>query len=178
MNKTIIIAAVASNGVMGNTQTNDLPWPRIMGDMTYFKDETTRILDTIVMMGGKTYLSIPDMHRPLPDRQNVVISRTMREEDFTGIRIVKSIDDAMLFAKLYAPAESNIFVAGGGTIYQQTMEQNRADELWITHILQAFEGDVFFPSIDENIWECYHKFDTKETKSGLQYYFARYKKKQ
>lgn len=175
MNKIIGIAAVASNGVIGSTITNDLLW-KIPEDMQRFKSLTTRKPRTPIIMGSKTYLSIPPQYRPLPDRINIVVTSKGKTEELMDVVVADSINMAIEVADYHA-VDCDIFVAGGGTIYAQAMELKLYDELEITHVLKDFEGDVFFPAIDLDIWKEADKSDIKETKGGLQYYFARYVKK-
>ncbi|TVY02270.1 dihydrofolate reductase [Cohnella terricola] len=131
-----LIAAVASNGVIG--KDNDLIW-RLPADMQYFKKHT---LGKIVLMGRKTFESLG---RPLKDRTNVVLSRTL-EEAPEGCELVRSIPEAL---ERYGRDE--LMVIGGAEIYKQTLEF--ADRLQLTEIDQAFEGDTYFPNFDRKQWK-------------------------
>lgn len=175
MNKIIGISAVASNGVIGSTITNDLLW-RIPEDMKRFKELTTRYKRTPIIIGSKTYFSFPPPFRPLPDRINIVVTKQGKTDELMDVVVADSIQMAIEVAR-YHVVDSDIFIAGGGTIYAQAMDLDLYDELEITHVLKDFEGDVFFPAIDPNIWEVAEQSEVKETKAGLQYYFARYIKK-
>jgi len=131
-----LIAAVASNGVIG--KDNDLIW-RLPADMQYFKKHT---LGKTVLMGRKTFESL---RRPLKDRINVVLSRTL-EEAPKGCELVRSIPEAL---ERYGRDE--LMVIGGAEIYKQALEF--ADRLRLTEIDQAFEGDTYFPSFDRTQWK-------------------------
>lgn len=130
-----LIAAVADNGAIG--LNNRLLW-KLPADMAYFKAQT---IGKTVVMGRKTFESFP---RPLPDRLNVIVSRTM-EEAPEGCRIVRSLDAAL---KEYGSGD--LMVAGGAEIYKQALPH--ADRLLITEVHRSFEGDTFFPKIDPADW--------------------------
>jgi dihydrofolate reductase len=130
-----LIAAVASNGVIGTD--NDLPW-RLPADMKYFKLYTS---GKPILMGRKTFEALG---RPLKDRTNVILSRTL-EEAPEGCVIVRSIPEA-----LEKFGSDELMVIGGADIYEQTLKI--ADKLLLTEIGQPFEGDTYFPSFDPKEW--------------------------
>lgn len=114
----------------------------IKPDLQYFK-RTTK--NHIIIMGKKTFLSLPN--GPLKYRDNIVITR---DDDFTheGITIAKSIEESIELAnKIKGDTEKKIFVVGGASIYNQFMPL--ADTLYITHIFEDFEADVYFPNISK-----------------------------
>lgn len=84
-----VIVAMDRNGIIGNSATNGLPWPRFPADMARFKKLTT---DQIVIMGRKTWDSIPEKFRPLPERYNFIVSRD-RSLCWEGQRLVKFVPD-------------------------------------------------------------------------------------
>ena len=157
-----IIAAIGNNNVLG--KDNQLLW-HLPKDLKHFKSLTEH---HPVIMGRKTYESIG---KPLPNRTNIVISR--KENWFQeGILIVSSIKEAIKFAK---KIDENIFIIGGGNIYEQTMDF--ADRLEITQVKADFEADTFFPKINEKIWmktreECHEKDD----KNNYDFCFQTYEK--
>ena len=114
----------------------------IPADMKFFR-ETTK--NSTVVMGRKTWDSFPK--RPLPNRVNCVISRSVRELD--GAQVFGSVEDFLKYAE---SVEGKIFVIGGGEIYRQLLPY--CDEAFITSIYECFGGDVFFTDLehDEN-WE-------------------------
>jgi dihydrofolate reductase len=134
-----LIAALAANRVIGRGDT--LPW-RLPADLKRFKRLTT---GHPLILGRKTYESVG---RPLPERTNIVVTR---QEGYAppGVRVVRSIDEA-LAAAAHAPGADEVFVAGGGEIYRQTLPI--ADRLHLTHIEETFPGDVYFPELDETQW--------------------------
>jgi dihydrofolate reductase len=146
---TIVVAMGQKNEIGFE---NQLLW-HLPKDLKHFKELT---FGHPIIMGRKTYESIG---KPLPNRTNIVVSRKANwfEE---GILIVGSIKEAIKFAK---KIDENIFVIGGGNIYEQTI--NLADKLVITSVKTDLKADTFFPKIDEKIWqkteEICHEKDEK-----------------
>ncbi len=135
-----IIAAAAENNCIG--KNNKIPW-NIPEDFQYFKKMT---LGKTCVMGLATFESILGyLGKPLPGRQNVVISSKEYSAP-EGVRVFHSLDEA--FEKLQS---EDVFICGGASIYRQTID--RVDTLYITHIHQSPEGDTFFPEINKNIWK-------------------------
>ena len=132
-----IIAAVSENNVIG--MEGEIPW-KISEDMKRFKRLT---LGCPVIMGRKTYESIPLKFRPLPDRENIVLtSDESYSED--GIIIAHSLDHALMKALNFHP---QIFIAGGGRVYADAMPL--ATRLELTLVEGQFKGDTFFPEYSE-----------------------------
>ena len=123
-----IIVAVAQNGIIGGS--NNLLW-HISEDLRNFKRVTS---GHPVIMGRKTFESLG---KPLPNRENVVITRSTTP--IPGCRIAHSIEEAI------APysEEEEVFIIGGGEIYKATLAI--ADKLYITRVLHDYEGDTSFP---------------------------------
>lgn len=133
-----MIVAHADNRIIG--KDNDMPW-HLPADLAYFKKTT---LGKPVIMGRKTYDSIG---RPLPGRQNIVISRD-ESLNIEGVEVVQSVEQALAVAS----GVDEIMVIGGGAIYAHCMP--KADKLYITHIDAKIDGDTQFPDYDlENEWQ-------------------------
>ena len=135
--KISLVVAVADNLAIG--REGNLLW-RLPKDMQYFKEVTW---GHHVLMGRKTWESIPSKYRPLPGRVNVVISRS---NDFVaeGCKVVKSVEEGIEFARL--SGELELMVIGGGEIYRQTLIM--ADKIYLTKVHHTFiDADVFFPEI-------------------------------
>jgi dihydrofolate reductase len=139
-----LIVAVAENNVIG--KDNDLIW-HLPKDMAFFKETT---LNHYVVTGRKNYESIPPKYRPLKGRTNVVVTR---QQDYSeeGCLVVHSIEDGIELAKVNG--ESECFIIGGGQIYKSVLEKGLVNRLYITHILESFKGDTFFPTLNEGEWE-------------------------
>lgn len=131
-----MIVATANNRIIG--KDNDMPW-HLPADLAYFKKTT---LGKPIIMGRKTYESIG---RPLPGRQNIVISRDINY-NAEGVNTVTSVDAALALVK----GTEEVMVIGGGAIYKHCLPA--ADRLYITHIDAEIEGDTQFPSYDTDIW--------------------------
>jgi dihydrofolate reductase len=128
-----IVAAVARGGVIG--QGNAIPW-RLPEDLARFRALTT---GHPVVMGRRTWDSLPDRYRPLPGRRNLVVTRDP-DWHVEGAEPAGSLDEAL---RLVEPAP-RIFVIGGGELYAAALPL--ADELLLTEIEDDFEGDTLFPS--------------------------------
>jgi len=128
----VLIAAVAHDGVIGGD--NRLLW-HLPEDMKHFRTATA---GAPVIMGRKTWDSLPDRFRPLPGRHNIVLSR---QPGFlpAGATVVGGLDQAL--AK--AGAAPRVYVIGGEQVYREALPL--ADELLLTEIDQAFAGDAHFP---------------------------------
>lgn len=137
--KISMIAAMAKDRVIGND--NQMPW-HLPADFAWFKRCT---LGKPVIMGRKTYDSIG---RPLPGRQNIVISRdpTLKIE---GVDCVTSIDRAIQLVSDH----KELMIIGGGSIYQACLEI--ANCLYLTYIDLDVEGDTRFPDWGEGWKEIY-----------------------
>ncbi len=128
----VLIAAVAHNGVIGNG--NQLLW-HLPEDMKFFRKTTS---GHPVLMGRKTWESLPPRFRPLPCRRNIVITRNASFEA-TGAELAGSLDAAL--ARL-ADVDT-VFVIGGAEVYAQALP--RAQSMWLTQIDRDFDGDARFP---------------------------------
>jgi len=124
---------------------NSLPWPRIPGDMKHFKRLTER---WPVIMGRKTWESIPEEFRPLSNRTNIVITRKPDDMVDFGARFCNDIRAALKGEKHW----NKIFIIGGGSVYEWALEEDIVDTMWITNINGDFPGDVKFPKVDWNQW--------------------------
>ena len=131
----IIIAAVSERDrLIGDGL--ELPW-RIPADFRRFKRLTT---GHPLVMGRRTFESL--LHQnggPLPDRDNVVLTRHPMRSDHANVHVYGGLDEALAaFAD-----RARVYIGGGGTVYAQTLE--RADRLELTLVEGAFEGDAYFP---------------------------------
>jgi len=132
-----LVAAVARDGVIG--RENAIPW-HLPEDARRFRALT---LGHPVVMGRRTWDSLPERFRPLPGRRNVVVTRNGAWQA-EGAERAGSLDDAL---RLLAGAPQ-VFVIGGAELYADALP--RADELVVTEIDAEVEGDVFFPTWDRS----------------------------
>ncbi len=142
----VLIAAVARNGTIG--ADNQLLW-HLPEDLAHFRRLTT---GRPVLMGRKTWESLPARFRPLPGRHNIVLTRDAAWRA-DGATVATTLDEAlaaaMSAATMAAPVEQ-VFVIGGAQIYAETIA--RADRLELTEVDRDFDGDVHFPAIDRAEW--------------------------
>ena len=162
-----IIAAIADNGAIG--KDNALLW-HIAEDMKYFRRTTT---GNPVVMGFRTFLSIG---RPLPKRDNIVISTRLWNDAPEGVKVVASLEEAYSLAEI-AVGAGRIFIMGGGETYRRALPT--ADKLYITHVHTVIEdADTFFPMIDTAIWEVESATPAAtDPETGYAYEFQVYKRR-
>ena len=154
-----LIVAIADNGAIG--KNNELLW-HISEDLKFFRRTT---LGCPVIMGRKTFESIG---RPLPKRQNIVVSRRGFEAP-EGVTVVGSLEEA------YKAVESpRLFIMGGGQIYAQALPD--MDRLIITHVHTVIEdADTFFPAIDPAVWQVAERSELMtDPETGYTFEFVTY----
>jgi dihydrofolate reductase len=147
-----LIWAQAANGVVG--YDNALPW-RIPEDLARFRALTT---GGTVVMGRRTWESLPPRFRPLPERRNVVVTRDP-SYDAPGADVVGSLDAALALAQ-------NIWVGGGAEIYAAAMPV--ADGLFITDVAGDYAGDVFAPRVGPE-WREVQAGEWRTSSTGVRY---------
>ena len=156
-----IIAAIGRNRELG--KDNSLLWS-LPADMKFFRSTTK---GKSILMGRKTFESIG---RPLPDRQNIVITRNP-DYRADGVEIANSLNQALQIAK-----SEEVFIIGGAEIYDLALP--KADKLYLTQIDADFkEADTFFPEIDLSHWqESSRKFYEKDEENIYKMTFTVYEK--
>ena len=148
MNFSIILAVDSKNGL---GKENTLAW-RLSGDMKYFK-KTTVLTEkpddiNVVIMGRKTWESIPEKFRPLPGRINCVLTRDKNFEDewcvsFNSLdSCLKDIENMKNIWK--------VFIIWGAQIYNQVLKDSRLEKIYLTQVKWDFGCDVFFDGVPEN----------------------------
>lgn len=140
---------VAADRARGIGKANDLPWPRLRADLRHFKDITSTASAgrrNAVIMGRRTWDSVPAEQRPLRHRLNVVVSRgeLALPADVIGAGSL----DAALAAAAAAGAE-RLFVVGGGAIYAQAFAHARCAGVYLTRIDGEFGCDTFIPPVED-----------------------------
>lgn len=163
----IIVAASQNNaiGVRGS-----LPW-HLPGDMRFFKNITS---GQVVVMGRKTFDSLPSSFKPLPNRMNVIVS-TRQNSPRAGALWVTSINEGMDKALSMArEIDSEVFVIGGGEIYRQCL--NYADTILMTRVEADIDGDTFFPELDQN-WALRNWHKPDDERASHPYHLETYERK-
>ncbi|AZG44119.1 dihydrofolate reductase [Gordonia insulae] len=143
-------------------RANTIPW-RVPEDMRRFRELTG---SDPVVMGRRTWESLPDRVRPLPGRRNVVITRST---SFTaaGADVVHTIDEAL------SAVDGPVTVIGGGQIYEVSM--TLATHLRITEIDMLVDGaDAFAPEIDPYAWDVDAAGDWQTSTTGVRYRYVDY----
>jgi dihydrofolate reductase len=158
-----LVAAVARNGVIGRDGT--IPW-RIAKDMAHFRELT---MGHPVVMGRRTWDSLPERFRPLPGRRNIVVTRQAGWHA-EGAERAGSLEDAL---GLVADA-ARVFVVGGAEIYAAALPL--ADELELTEIDLDVSGDTRFPSWDRDAFDEVAR-EEHFTDEGARFAFATYRRK-
>jgi dihydrofolate reductase len=140
-----MIVAMDKNRLIG--AGGGLPW-RLPDDMKWFVDKT---MGKPVIMGRKTYDSIPPRFKPLKGRHNIVVTHNP-EYKAPGCTVVGSLTEALTAV---GKAEE-IIIGGGAHLYEQFLPQ--ANRLYLTLVEGEFNGDVYFPAFDLAEWhEVYHE---------------------
>lgn len=149
-----LIAALSENRVIG--KNNDLPW-RLPDDMKYFMEATS---GHYVIMGRKNYQSLPEKFRPLPNRTNIVITRSLGFSA-PGCQVVHTLTDALEIAR--KANQKEVFIIGGAEIY--TLSLPHAHRLYLTEIKAEVAGDTYFPNVNLTEWKelsrRHHSVDAK-----------------
>lgn len=133
-----IVVAAAENNVIG--KDNGLIW-HLPADLRHFKQIT---MGHPILMGRKTYESIG---KPLPGRTSIIIT-TQKGYEAEGCIVTHSLQEALEQARQLDEA---IYIIGGAEIYKQALPLT--DTIYLTRLHHAFEGDVYFPELEEQDWE-------------------------
>lgn len=156
-----IIVATDKQGGIG--KDNALLW-HLPNDLKRFKSITS---GHPIIMGRKTYDSIG---RPLPNRLNIIITQN-KDLNIEGCVIVHSLKDAIIAAE-----GKDVFIIGGGSIYEQAMEI--ADMIYLTLVDVTLEADTHFPKIEDDKWQIVHsESHSKDEKHNYDYQFIDLKRK-
>jgi dihydrofolate reductase len=156
-----LIYAQAANGVIG--RDNTIPW-RLPEDMAHLRQST---MGRPVIMGRRTWDSLPPKFRPLPGRTNIVVTR---QADWAGNGAAKAGTLEEALALCHGAEEA--WVIGGAEIYRQALPY--ANEVVVTEIGAEFEGDTFAPVLGPEWHEASREAHTSA--SGIPYSFVRFKR--
>jgi dihydrofolate reductase len=160
MTRLVLIAGVARNGAIGKEDA--LPW-RLPEDLKHFKQHT---LGWPVVMGRRTWESLPPAFRPLPGRRNLVVTR-QADWRSDGAEPAPSLDAALQRVQ----QSERAFVIGGAQLYAEALP--RADELLLTEIDADFEADAFFPAWDRSAF-VERSRETHRAAAGWDFAFVHY----
>ena len=156
-----LVVAADKNNVIGGGNT--LLW-NLPADMKHFRTLTE---GHPIIMGRKTYESIG---RPLPKRQNIVITR-QSDLQIEGCDVVDSLDDALALVQ----ETDEAFIIGGGQIYAQALDH--VDRIYLTRVDSEFEGDVTFPELSDEWKEMSRDEHPADAENPHAYTFLVYERK-
>lgn len=155
-----LVVARSRNGAIG--RDGGLPW-RLPSDLKRFREITT---GGAVVMGRRTYESLPSAFRPLPDRRNLVLSS---DPSYVaeGAEVFSSLASAL------ASTDGECFVIGGEVTYRHALAQ--AQRVYVTEIDDEIEGDAFFPDLAIDEWRCVERGQPL-TENGHSFAFCVYER--
>lgn len=158
-----LIYARAANGVIG--RNNTIPW-HLPEDLAHFRQLTTGFP---VIMGRRTWDSLPPRFRPLPRRTNLVLTRQESWNEI-GSKPFNHLRNALSFCE----NESCVWVIGGAQIYAEALPL--ASRVEVTEIAQSFEGDAWAPELAPDEWEEAAR-EAHTSAAGLKFSFVRYQRR-
>jgi dihydrofolate reductase/thymidylate synthase len=166
-----IIAAFDSQYGIG--KKGQLPW-ELPSDLNHFKEITTTVTNpakkNAVIMGRKTWESLPQKFRPLPGRVNLVLSKEGKLEVPSGVLCSPSLEDAL--SRLSSSDIENIFVIGGAQIFAIAIGHPLCHRLFVTHVQGEYGCDVFFPPISPQFFPISASEHRQE--NGISFQFSDY----
>jgi len=161
-----LIYARARNGVIGRDST--LPW-HLPEDLAHFKRLTS---GCPVVMGRKTWDSLPPKFRPLPGRTNLVVTR-QADLQAEGAVVVTGLDQALSACARLHPTPADVWVIGGAELYVLALPL--AQRAVVTELDLDVDGDAFAPALDASWARTTH--ETHTAASGLRFAWATYQRK-
>lgn len=157
-----LVVAFDLRGGIGHK--GNLPWSFLSKDMRRFKNLTK---GTTVIMGRKTWFSIPEKNRPLPNRQNIVLSRSCEIDE--DMLVCKNFEEALKKSE-----NTRICIIGGHSLYKEAILRKDCRSIHVTLVCKHFDCDVYFPTIDLKIWK--NAKIEKEEENGTILLFSTYNK--
>ena len=180
MKKFSMILAVDEKNGLG--KDNDLAW-RISADLKYFKKITASTKDfsntNAVVMGRKTWESIPQKYRPLPYRINCVLSRTITQESKDSqeddmVLYFNSVESCLEELEKKDDLEQ-IFIIWGANIYNQLLDHDRLEKIYLTQVYGDHDCDVHFDWVPDSF--VLSERSDKKSEDGIEFEWQVYKKK-
>nr|XP_020454878.1 dihydrofolate reductase-like isoform X4 [Monopterus albus] len=170
---------------LGIGKKGDLPWHpvKLINEFRHFQKMTAtpsvKGKQNVVLMGRKTWFSIPEKHRPLKDRINIVLSRECIAPPAGAHHLAAGFSSALeLINTELADQADQVWVIGGTSLYKELMEYPGTKRLFVTRIQQQFECDTFFPEIDPEKFHLLPEFPGVpkglQEENGIQYIFEVY----
>lgn len=186
MKFALIAAAEKKNGIGKN---NTLVWnlPADMKHFTKMTSETSEPSDTplklkknAVIMGRNTWDSLPEKHRPLKNRLNIILSRDAATKGTAGFVQLDelwadSFDTALEICRSQ-PGIEKIFVIGGAKLYADAIQHPDCQTIHLTRLEQTFDCDTFFPVIDETVFQVKERSGMQH-ENGIDFEFLTYERR-
>ncbi|KAJ0019064.1 hypothetical protein NQD34_006633 [Periophthalmus magnuspinnatus] len=175
------IVAVCPDLGIGNN--GDLPWPRLNNEFKHFRRLTSTTSEegkqNVVLMGRKTWFSIPEKNRPLTNRINVVLSRELKAPPAGAHYLASDFSSALkLLNNELSATTDQVWVIGGSSLYKELMESPGQKRLFVTRILKQFECDTFLPEISLDKYKLLPEFpgvsSELQEENGVQYKYEVY----
>lgn len=169
-----VIVATTPKGGIG--KDNAIPW-RLPQDMAYFKkvtvsEDASKV--SAVIMGRKTWESIPAKFRPLPDRVNIVLTSSKDASAFQGATLSSSFNDA-LSSLAVRDDIGEIFAIGGQAVYKEAVESPNCERIYVTRVGLDLECDAFFPAFDETQFQI-ARVSTSRSSKNIPFDFVVYER--
>ncbi len=178
-----LIVAADVKGCIG--KNGKIPW-HLSEDLAYFKRLTSTTKNSAkrnaVMMGRKTWESLPGQFKPLSHRLNIVITRTpeiLPAEVDTFPSLSEAVSALHADASYQSQIES-VFIIGGGRLYEEAMRIGLPEKIFLTLVKAVFDCDTFFPLDSLEKDPRYHSIDESalQTENGLSFTFRTYQLKE
>lgn len=163
---------VAADEALGIGQNGRLPW-RLSGDMAFYRRITSEAPEgkqNVVIMGRKTFESIPEKFRPLPNRINVVLTRDPSYRP-AAVHVASSLAEALALSE-QLPQAARTFVVGGGELYREALGHPACQEVLITRVHARFACDTFLAPFEASFHRT--RSDGPHYENGLSYTFETY----
>lgn len=168
---------VAVDSALGIGKGGGLPW-HLPSDMVHFKELTSATdspsLKNAVVMGRKTWESIPEKFRPLPGRINIVLTRNKSLAFPKGVFKAGNLNDALSLIDKHKKEIESVYVIGGAEVFKEALAHPQCQKIYMTHILKCFDCDVSFPDFHSKFEESLRSPDF--TENATSYHFAVYQR--
>jgi len=164
---------VAFDSNYGIGKDGRLPW-NLPSDLKHFKEITSIVNNpsqkNAVIMGRKTWESLPIRFRPLPGRVNLVLSKQEQFNLPAGVLASANLTDAL--TQLTTNDIENIFVIGGAQVYAEAIEHPSCDKIYVTHVKGDFHCDAFFPPLSRQFIPISATEELHQ--EGISFHFSEY----
>ncbi|XP_072288484.1 dihydrofolate reductase isoform X2 [Eucyclogobius newberryi] len=168
---------------LGIGKNGDLPWPRLNNEFKHFRKMTSTPSEegkqNVVLMGRKTWFSIPEKNRPLNNRINIVLSRELKAPPAGAHHVASDFSSALkLIETELSETADQVWVIGGSSLYKELMQSPGLKRLFVTRILKQFECDTFLPEISLDQYKLLPGFPgvsgELQDEAGVQYKYQVY----